>query len=101
MIYFLEFKFIIQLLCKIQKKKFVPGKPEYKGAGDVLSKVVKNEVRIPGKIPTIRSKVKRELCSFLYICNMNITCRVGLMNTNKPFGSKYQSLAWPFQFIMI
>ena len=61
MFYILEFKFLIQLLCKIQKKKCLPGKPEYKGAGDVLSKVVKNEVRIPGKIPTIRSKVKREL----------------------------------------
>ena len=30
---------------RLQHMKYIDGKPEYKGAGDVLSKVVKNEVR--------------------------------------------------------
>lgn len=30
-------------MCRIQNMKMIDGKPEYKGAGDVLIKVIRNE----------------------------------------------------------
>ena len=41
---------------------FCPGKPEYRGAGDVLSKVVKNEVSSKTNKSSFRIDVNKALC---------------------------------------